>query len=83
MNAGLWMSDESPSARAGRAAAHVLIFGAPVPSGIMAERMLAQTVADVRAAAAASLVAGKAATAVLGPKTAAPAGVAFREALFG
>ena len=83
MNAGLWMSDESPSARAGRAAAQVLIFGATVPSEVMAERMLAQTLDDVRAAAAASLVAGKAATAVLGPKTAAPAGVAFREALFG
>lgn len=83
MNAGLWMSDESPAARAGRAAAQVLIFGAPISSEIMAERMLAQTVDDVRAAAAMSLTAGKAATAVLGPKTAAPAGAAFREALFG
>lgn len=83
MNAGLWMSDESPAARAGRAAAQVLIFGAPIASGTMAQRMLAQTVADVQAAAAASLAAGKAATAVLGPKVAAPAGVAFREALFG
>ena len=83
MNAGLWMSDESPAARAGRAAAQVLIFGATISSEIMAERMLAQTAAAVRAAAAASLVAGKAATAVLGPKAAAPAGVAFREALFG
>ncbi len=82
MNAGLWMSDESPAARAGRAAAQVLLFGAPVSSELMAERMLAQSVADVRAAAAASLVAGRTATAVLGPKAAASAGVAFREALF-
>ena len=83
MNAGLWMSDESPAARAGRAAAQVLIFGAPIASQTMADRTLAQSVDDVRAAAAASLSAGRAATAVLGPKAAAPAGAAFRETLFG
>ncbi|WP_183203758.1 M16 family metallopeptidase [Brevundimonas lenta] len=83
MNAGLWMSDESPASRAGRAAAQVLIFGRLIPSDVMAERNLAQTANDVRAAAAASLAAGKAATAVLGPKAAAPAGRAFRDALFG
>ena len=83
MNAGLWMSDESPAARAGRAAAQVLIFGAPIASQTMAERTLAQTAEDVRAAAAACLSAGRAATAVLGPKAAAPAGAAFRDALFG
>ncbi|WP_168047256.1 M16 family metallopeptidase [Brevundimonas alba] len=83
MNAGLWMSDESPAARAGRAAAQVLIFGAPIPSQTMADRMLAQSADDVRAAAAASLSQGRAATAVLGPKAAAAAGPAFRTALFG
>lgn len=83
LNAGLWMSDESPAARAGRAAAQVLIFGAPIASETMAERTLAQTVDDVRAAAAASLVPARAATAVLGPRAAAPAGEAFRAALFG
>jgi predicted Zn-dependent peptidase len=83
LNAGLWMSDESPAARAGRAAAQVLIFGAPIASGTMAERTLAQSIDDVRAAAAASLSAGLAATAVLGPRAAAPAGKAFRAALFG
>ncbi len=83
LNAGLWMSDESPAARAGRAAAQVLIFGALIPSRIMSERTLAQTVDTVRNAAAASLSAGRCATAVLGPKAAAPAGAAFREALFG
>jgi predicted Zn-dependent peptidase len=77
------MSDESPAARAGRAAAQVLIFGAPIASQTMADRMLAQGVGDVRAAAAAALAPGRAATAVLGPKAAAPAGAAFREALFG
>jgi len=83
MNAGLWMSDESPAARAGRAAAQVLIFGATIPSQTMADRTLSRTAEDVRAAAAMSLSAGLCATAVLGPKTAAPAGAAFRTALFG
>ena len=83
MNAGLWMSDESPAARAGRLAAQVLIFGAPISSQRMADRTLAQTTADVRAAAMASLEPGRAATAVLGPRAAAPAGAAFRDALFG
>ncbi len=83
LNAGLWMSDESPAARAGRAAAQVLIFGSLISSLTMSERTLAQTTGSVRTAAAMSLSAGKAATAVLGPKAAAPAGAAFREALFG
>lgn len=83
LNAGLWMSDESPAARAGRAAAQTLIFGALIPSRIMADRTLAQTADSVRSAAAASLSSGRCATAVLGPRAAAPAGIAFREALFG
>ncbi|WP_291833282.1 pitrilysin family protein [Brevundimonas sp.] len=82
LNAGLWMSDESPAARAGRAAAQVLLFGAPIASQTMADRTLAQTAEDVRAAAAGCLAPGLAATAVLGPKAAAPAGAAFRDALF-
>jgi predicted Zn-dependent peptidase len=52
-------------------------------SQAMADRTLAQTADDVRAAAAACLSPGLAATAVLGPKAAAPAGAAFRDALFG
>ncbi|WP_296167002.1 pitrilysin family protein [uncultured Brevundimonas sp.] len=82
LNAGLWMSDESPASRAGRLAAQVLIFGAPIASQTMADRTLAQTVEDVRMAAAGTLSAGLAATAVLGPKAAAPAGRAFRDTLF-
>lgn len=82
LNAGLWMSDESPASRAGRLAAQVLIFGEPIVSQTMADRTLAQTVEDVRMAAATTLSARKAATAVLGPKAAAPAGRAFRDALF-
>ncbi|WP_374515753.1 M16 family metallopeptidase [Brevundimonas sp.] len=83
LNAGLWMSDENPAARAGRAAAPTLIFGAPVPSQVMADRTLAQTRDSVRAAAATALAGGLAATAVLGPRAAAPAGAAFHAALFG
>ena len=49
----------------------------------MPDRPLAQTAEDVRAAAAGCLAPGLAATAVLGPKAAAPAGAAFRDALFG
>jgi predicted Zn-dependent peptidase len=82
LNAGLWMSDESPASRAGRLAAQVLIFGQPIASQTMADRTLAQTVEDVRMAAATTLSAGLGATAVLGPKAAAPAGRAFRDALF-
>lgn len=82
LNAGLWMSDESPASRAGRLAAQVLIFGAPIASQTMADRTLAQSADDVRAAAAMAVDAGLAATAVLGPKAAAPAGPAFRDALF-
>lgn len=82
LNAGLWMSDESPASRAGRLAAQVLIFGQPIASQTMADRTLAQTVEDVRTAAQGTLSEGKAATAVLGPKAAAPAGRAFRDALF-
>ena len=83
LNASLWMSDESPAARAGRAAAPVLIVGGLIPSPPTADRTRAQTVDDVRAAAAASLQSGLAATAVLGPRAAAAAGPAFRAALFG
>ena len=83
LNAGLWMSDESPASRAGRAAAQVLLFGRLIPSQIMADRTTAQTAEDVRAAAVGCLSAGLTATAVLGPKAAAPAGAAFRDALFG
>ncbi|MFJ6025032.1 M16 family metallopeptidase [Brevundimonas sp. NPDC092305] len=82
LNAGLWMSDESPAARAGRAAAQVLVFGALQPSALIAQRVLAQTAGDVRRVAADSLAAGLTATAVLGPKAAGGAGRIFRETLF-
>lgn len=83
LNAGLWMSDESPAGRAGRHAAQTLIFGAPIPSQTMADRVLAQTIEDVRTVARDLLVPARAASAVLGPRAAAGAGAVFRDALFG
>ncbi|NBB52330.1 insulinase family protein [Rhizobium sp. CRIBSB] len=83
LTAGLWMSDESSAGRAGRAAAQTLTFGAPVASEISAERLGACSPEDVRRAAAAVMSPQLAATAVLGPRSAHPAGTAFHEALFG
>lgn len=83
LTAGLWMSDESPASRAGRAASQTLVFGAPIPSEESAARLAAQTVETVRAAAEACLEPGRAATAVLGPKAAHPAAAAFTAMLFG
>ncbi|OYX71749.1 MAG: peptidase M16, partial [Brevundimonas sp. 32-68-21] len=83
MKAGLWMSDENPMSRAGRNAAQTLIFGAPRSSLSMTEQLEAQTVEAVRAVGGRMLAGGQAASAVLGPKSAAPAGEAFAAALFG
>ena len=83
MKAGLWMSDENPMSRAGRNAAQTLIFGAPRSSLSMTEQLEAQTVEAVRAVGGRMLAGGQAASAVLGPKSAAPAGEAFTAALFG
>lgn len=83
MKAGLWMSDENPMSRAGRNAAQTLIFGAPLSSAAMTESLQAQTEADVRSVGLRLLAAGKAASAVLGPRSAASAGEAFARALFG
>ncbi|WP_156363164.1 pitrilysin family protein [Brevundimonas sp. Leaf168] len=83
MKAGLWMSDENPMSRAGRNAAQTLIFGAPRSSLSMTEQLEAQTIEDVRAVGGRLLASGQAASAVLGPKSAAPAGEAFAAALFG
>lgn len=77
LNASLWMADESPASRAGRNAAQTLIFGAPVSSQDSAARIMAQTGDDLRNVGEAMASAGRSATAVLGPKAAAPAGSAF------
>ena len=83
LKAGLWMADENPMSRAGRMAAQTLIFGAPLASDAMAERLDAQSVETVRAVGGRLLAAGRAATAVLGPRAAGAAGEAFETALFG
>ena len=83
MKAGLWMSDENPMSRAGRNAAQTLIFGAPRASALMTEQLEAQSVEDVRVVGGRLLAAGRSASAVLGPKSAASAGEAFAAALFG
>jgi predicted Zn-dependent peptidase len=77
LRGGLWMSDESPASRAGRNAAQTLMFGAPIPSDETVNRMDATTAADLRAVGARLLAPRRVATAVLGPRSAAPAGVAF------
>ena len=77
LNATLWMADESPASRAGRNAAQTLIFGSPVSSEDSAARILAQSSDDLRAVGRSMVEAGRSATAVLGPKAAAPAGAAF------
>ncbi|MBU2401124.1 MAG: insulinase family protein, partial [Alphaproteobacteria bacterium] len=66
-----------------RNAAQTLIFGAPRSSLSMTEQLEAQTVEAVRAVGGRMLAGGQAASAVLGPKSAAPAGEAFAAALFG
>jgi len=83
LNATLWMADESPASRAGRNAAQTLIFGGPVSSEDSAARILAQTSDDLRSVGAAMVEAGRSATAVLGPRAAAPAGAAFTARLTG
>lgn len=77
LKAGLWMSDESPASRAGRLAAQTLMFDRPIPSAETADRIDAVTVDGARAAGQRALEPRRAATAVLGPKSAASAGRAF------
>ena len=83
INAGLWMSDEGPASRAGRAATQTLIFGAPIASETTQATVMAQTADDLGRVAAASLAPRRTATAVLGPRAASRAGAAFADALFG
>jgi len=83
LTAGLWMADEGPASRAGRAAAQTLIYGEPVPSAEAAARIAAVAAEDLRRVARDSLAPGRAATAVLGPRAALKAGTRFAETLFG
>jgi predicted Zn-dependent peptidase len=81
--AGLWMSEESPMARAGRVAVQTLIHGAPLSPQDQAAQVAAVTGEDVRQALRRVLASGRTASAVLGPRAAGRAGEAFERALFG
>ncbi len=83
LNASLWMADEGPASRASRHASQTLIFGAPVPSDLMAEQIMAQSADDLRQVGQELVAAGRASTAVLGPKAAGPAGRGFTMRLQG
>lgn len=83
LNASLWMADEGPASRAGRHAAQTLIFGEPVSSDLMAQRIMEQTPDDLKQIGQELVGAGRACTAVLGPKAAAPAGKGFTMGLWG
>ncbi|WGM46396.1 putative zinc protease [Brevundimonas sp. NIBR10] len=79
--AGLWMSDESPASRAGRNAAQTLVYGAPLSSEASVAKITAVRADDLKRVGMRVLASGKAATAVLGPKGANGAGVAFVKGL--
>ena len=81
LKAGLWMSDESPASRSGRMAAQTLIHGGPVETEASVTRLEATTAEDLKRAASRVLTPGLAATAVLGPRSAGPAGAAFANRL--
>jgi predicted Zn-dependent peptidase len=83
LRGGVWMSDESPASRAGRNAAQTLMFGRPVLSDDTVARLQAVTADDLKAVGERVLVSRRAATAVLGPRAAAPAGRAFVERVAG
>ena len=81
LKAGLWMADESPASRAGRAAAQTLVHGAPQATESTVTALETATGDDLRRAAGRALSTGVAATAVLGPRSAGAAGGAFARRL--
>jgi predicted Zn-dependent peptidase len=83
LNASLWMADEGPASRAGRHAAQTLIFGEPISSDVMAQRIMAQTPDDLKQIGRELISGGRASSAVLGPKAAGPAGKGFTRGLWG
>lgn len=82
LTAGLWMSDESPMSRSGRLAAQTLIHGRLVSSEALAAGMAGVDREGVRRAAQRLLEGSRAATAVLGPRSAGGAGDVFTQSLF-
>ncbi|WP_332770556.1 M16 family metallopeptidase [Phenylobacterium sp.] len=83
LKASMFMSRESPLARAEQAAGQVLLFGETLRPIDLAEQIDAVTAADLEGLGAALLAPGRCAVSVLGPKAALKAADAFRLALFG
>jgi predicted Zn-dependent peptidase len=83
LKASLFMSRESPLARAEQAAGQALLFDRLFTTGEIAAAVDAVVPSDIRAFGESMLRRRQAAGAVLGPKTALKAGEAFERALFG
>jgi predicted Zn-dependent peptidase len=83
LKASLFMGRESALARAEAAAGQIFIFGRLIPPAETAAAIDAVQAADICRAGARFLAPGASACAVLGPKSALPAGEAFHAALFG
>lgn len=83
LKAGLFMSRESPLARAEQAAGQVLLFGRTLAAAEVARDIDGVTTQDLERLAARIAGAGRTATAVLGPRAALKAADAFERALVG
>jgi predicted Zn-dependent peptidase len=81
LKSGLFMARESTLARAEQAAGQILLFDRTFTSAELAEAIDVVTLEDLRRVGARILAGGRSAGAVLGPKSAAGAVNAFREAL--
>lgn len=77
MSAGLWMADESSANRSARHATQALVYGHLVSSDELTESLQAVTADGMRHFGEGLLASGRAATSVLGPKSAIKAGYAF------
>ncbi|MCA0357836.1 MAG: insulinase family protein [Proteobacteria bacterium] len=82
LKAHMFMAREQPLSRAEQGAGQVLLFGRLYPPAELAREVDAVTPADVARLGRRLLSAGRAATAVLGAKSALKAGEAFDKALF-
>ena len=83
LKGSMFMAQESPLARAERAAAQTLMFGRPFTTAEIGTEIDEVEVDDLRAVGARLLEPEAAAGAVLGPKAALKAGETFGRALFG
>lgn len=82
LKAHMFMAREQPLSRAEQGAGQVLLFGRLYPPAELAREVDAVTPADVARLGRRLLATGRAATAVLGAKSALKAGEAFDKALF-